>query len=89
MGLQQNMEDFARDVCTRIDGATELLQNIAVRMRQPASRLPAHNFDGKVLLDPILSHYSAFEGNLLSPVTLPVEQKSQHSQLVWPCRSAL
>ena len=49
MGLGQNVEDFARDFCTRIDGATELIQNIFTRIRQPTPQLPIHNFHGKVL----------------------------------------
>ncbi len=49
MGLRQNLEDFARDFCTRIDGATELVQNIFTRIRQPTPRFPTHNFHGKVL----------------------------------------
>ncbi|DBA74163.1 hypothetical protein WJX77_006313 [Trebouxia sp. C0004] len=50
MGLRQNLEDFARDFCTRIDGATELVQNIFTRIRHPTPRLPAHNFRGKVCI---------------------------------------
>ncbi|KAL0056008.1 hypothetical protein WJX82_006598 [Trebouxia sp. C0006] len=50
MGLRQNLEDFARDFCTRIDGATELVQNVLTRIRQPTPRLPTHNFHGKVCI---------------------------------------
>lgn len=50
MGLGQNVEDFARDFCTRIDGATELIQNIFTRIRQPIPQLPIHNFHGKVCI---------------------------------------
>lgn len=50
MGLRQNLEDFARDFCTRIDGATELVQNIFTRIRQPNPRHLTHNFHGKVCI---------------------------------------
>ncbi|KAL0040749.1 hypothetical protein WJX79_004106 [Trebouxia sp. C0005] len=50
MGLRQNLEDFARDICTRIDGATELVLNVFTRIRQPTPRLPTHNFHGKVCI---------------------------------------
>jgi len=49
MGLRQNLEDFTRDFCTRIEGAAELVQNTVTRIRQPTPRLPTHNFHGKVL----------------------------------------
>lgn len=48
MGLQQNLGDFGRDLRTRIDGMTELIQNIAIRIRQPVVRLPNVDFAGKV-----------------------------------------
>lgn len=50
MGLQQNLGDFGRDLRTRIDGMTELIQNIAIRIRQPVVRLPNVDFAGKVCI---------------------------------------
>ena len=46
--MRQTLEDFARDLSTRLAGAGELFRNVAVLVRQKSSSSPKHNFAGQV-----------------------------------------
>lgn len=47
--MRQTLEDFARDLSTRLAGAGELLRNIVVLVRRKSSGAPKHNFASQVL----------------------------------------
>ena len=46
--MRQTLEDFARDLSTRLAGAGELLRNVVVLVRRKSSSAPMHNFAGQV-----------------------------------------
>lgn len=47
--MRQNLEDFARDLSTRLEGAGELLRNFAILSLGISSRPTKHNYNGQVL----------------------------------------
>ena len=52
--MRQTLEDFARDLSTRLAGAGELVRNVVVLVRRKSSSAPQHNFAGQVPRDSLI-----------------------------------
>ena len=46
--MRQNLEDLARDLSTRLEGAGELLRNFAILALGKSFSPPMHNYSGQV-----------------------------------------